>query len=161
MSASERSSQGSNMAQRDRYELEKQNGKRAPSGALRLQRLKPKHHRVIELHLRGASGAEVASATGMTQATISRILADPLAQEILSAASAARDREFEALYGMHLEALRDGFTSGDVRDKLRAASVYGRERIERAKSDAGASESAEDVIARILQLNIQVNTTGG
>ena len=148
-------------ARRQRYELEKQTGRRSPSGVLRLRRLKPRHRKVIGMHLAGVPSRDIAKAMGTTDSAVSIILSDPLAQEVIEKARASWEMEFDALYGKHLDSLRSGFNSGDVRDKLRASSIYSRERTERVRTDPNAAgDSAEDVIQRMLQLNIQVNVAG-
>lgn len=158
--ADQRDSVAPNPLSVSQYEVEKANGTRLPNGARPLKKLKPRHLQVIRLHLEGLPNRRVAQQLGMTDSQVSLILSDPLTRPILARASEQWDLEFDALYGLHLDALREGLQSGDVRDRIRAASVYGRERLERRKQDTGGSESAEDVIARMLQLNIQVNVGG-
>lgn len=148
------------------YEADKASGRRRPSGALNLQRLKPKHYRIIKLHLQGIPNVEIADAMHMTQAQISIILNDPKVREIVSSVQKDWENEFYALEGKAVAAVRNGLSDDDPKNSLRAANIFFGEKRAR-QQDSGGPTSAEDVIQQMLDratnienLNIQINQGG-
>ncbi len=140
------------------YQLEKQLGLRGENGRKLIQKLKPKHHRCVELHLAGVATKEIALALGVTEDTIWGWLRDPLVQEKVQQGRQMFEGEFDALYGRAIDAVRSGLGDVDPTHRLRAAAIYFKQKQEAAALKVGGGkETAEDVIARMLQVNIQIN----
>jgi len=142
-----------------RYYLEKARGDRLPNGLLPLKRLTGRHIAVLVEHLAGRRGYEIATKHHIREVTVSRIINDPLGQAWLQRQYQGVDREFEALYGHAVGALRDGLKpANSMKDRLRAAELHFKKRGD-FKEGREVKETAEDVIQRILNLNVQVNVT--
>ena len=142
-----------------KYYLQKASGERLANGLPPLKRLTGRHISVLLQHLAGKKNFEIAHAMHLREPTISRIIHDPLGQQFLQARFRDADREFEALYGEAVGVLRDGMkSSNSMKDRLRAAELHFKKRGD-FKEQNLAKETAEDVIQRILNLNVQVNVT--
>ena len=140
-----------------KYYLEKARGERLANGLPPLKRLTGRHIAVLVEHLAGRRGYEIAEKHRIREVTVSRIINDPLGQAFLHKQYAGVDREFEALYGQAVGVLRDGLKpANSMKDRLRAAELHFKKRGD-FKEGKETKETAEDVIQRILQLNVQVN----
>ena len=134
-----------------RYEIEKRVGIRRQDGSRNLRRLSSRHIRIIAKHLRGDSSESIALSIGCTVVTISRILHDPLAERLIESIFKVRQKELDALAGEAIDAVRTGLRQkGDTRTKLTAVDKYTKLR-EVMNKDSAGPETAEDVIARILE----------
>jgi hypothetical protein len=150
-----------------RYLVEKINGQRRENGAMKLRRLTARHYRIIGMHLEGLSLERIARECLVTVSTASRIINDPLAQDIIKKVFSNREGEIQSLGGKALDAVRAGLDEGQtVGVRLKAVGAYTKMREAMLPKDKG-SESAEDVIARILgnakiigTQNVQVNIGG-
>ena len=139
-----------------RYLTEKHLGVRRENGAMKLKKLTNRHLKIVGMHLEGASVEMIASNCNCTISTVSRILNDPLAQQILKRVYSDREGEVQALGGKALQAVRDGLDKQQpINTRLRAVSSYAKVREVMMPKDKG-SESAEDVIARMLAA-VQIN----
>jgi transposase len=151
------------LARPQRYLAEKRAGIRRENGALKLTRLTHRHYKIIGLHLEGKSIEEISNTLHLSYSTISRVLNDPLAQQILKRVYNHREEEIHALAGKAIEATREALT-GDypVAVKLRGVDRFVKIREVMVNKEQGR-ESAEDVIARILSnakfinSNVQIN----
>lgn len=134
------------------YQLEKVVGKRTATGALKLKRLKPEHRQIIALHLKGHSNRDISFLMDRDEVTISRVLHDPLSEQLIQQHLAGVDKELDALTGLAIDALRDGLQQDDIRIRLKAADqtfhAQGKYHHADKKDD---SETAEDVISRALE----------
>jgi len=143
----------------EKYIAEKDEGTRLPTGAKPLKRLKPWHKQAIALHLIGQKSGDIAKMMSKRCSTISVLLGDPLAQKIIQRFQTLYDHEFHALHGKAIDAVRAGLDSGDEDVKLKAATVYFREKKERDGKQS-SERTAEDVIQEVMgriNLNVQVN----
>ena len=148
------------LTQRERYEMEKANGKRRPNGALALKKLSPLHIEIVKAHLDGVRNTDIAAMFRMTDSTISLILSDPLVEEIRAEWLKDRHAEFNALYGRAINTIRDSMNEDKpALVRLRAAKMV-MEDAPFTKSREDGRETAEDVVQRILQVNIQINNGG-
>jgi hypothetical protein len=140
------------------YETEKLIGIRDERGYKLLQKLKPKHHRLVELYLKGVRPKDIAAELGVNTHTLWGWLRDPLIQHEIDKGKKAWEDEFDSLYGLAIDAVRGGLNELDPQHRLRAAAIYFRQKQDTAALKAGGGkETAEDVIARMLQINIQIN----
>jgi hypothetical protein len=147
------------------YAKEKRIGVRRANGARKLKKLSSRHMKIISLHLKGSSGEEIAQTIGCTVITVSRILNDPLAKDLLSRIYEDRRAEIDALAGDAIDVVRQGL-QGDhsIREKLTAVDKFTK-----LKDSIGKTEdeqmTAEDVIQKLFNtmsvegdLNVQINT---
>ena len=142
-----------------KYYLEKASGARLENGLPPLKRLTARHIAILIEHLAGRRGYEIAEKHRVREPTVSRIIHDPLGQAFLKKRYNHVDQEFEALYGQAVNVLRDGLkNTNSMKDRLRAAELHFKKRGD-FKEQNVVKETAEDVIQRILNLNVQVNVT--
>lgn len=145
----------------DQYLAEIESGDRRENGARKLNELKPIHLDMIEMHLRGYKNKDIADAFSVTDSTISLLLSDPLAEQIIKEARKESDMRMSALYSKAVDVLDDAMdgTNG-ISDRLKGASTYFNEANKKGTDQA---ETAEDIVAKImnLQLNVSVNVGGG
>jgi len=144
---------------RDKYELEKLLGTRRTSGSLNLKRLKPKHLRIIDEHCLGRSNVDIATDLTLSQTYVSIVLTDPLVTEQIQIRVAENIAEMSALRHKAVHAVRTALGDGKTdATRLKAADMFFKVEGDYARaSEHAAAETAEDVIQRMLQLNLQVN----
>lgn len=125
------------------------------------QRTLPIPHRwfyVLALHMAGKSCREIAQQTRYTTNYVYRILQHPDIVALRSRLLDFATREFEALWPTVVENIRNQLASEDPRVQLAAQHQWLK-----ASGKYAASEhtekpaSAEDVVAKLLQVNVQVN----
>lgn len=142
------------------YEREKAQGIRRKNGARKLKKLNNRQLKIVSLHLAGESGESIATLMGCTQVTVSRILNDPLAREIISRAYEDRQNEIDALAGQAIEAVRDTLRGYNTpRTKLAAVDKFVKLKDSIGREDETA-KTAEDVVAQIFKIsdsNVQIN----
>lgn len=146
-----------------RYDREKIAGLRRETGARKLNRLSNRHLNMIAMHLSGMSGADISQAIGCTQSTVSRILNDPLAQEVILQTYRDRQQELDALTGSALEALRNALKHGSGSEKL--AAIDKLVKLKQAIApETNPMETAEDFARAIVEkadtVNVQINHYG-
>lgn len=127
------------------------------NGFTPLKRLSYRHMCIIQRHLEGRSGKDIASEFGCTQITVSRVLWDPLAQEIIQRALEDANQEINALVPLAVDAVRTALDHESLSTRLR-----GVDKLAKLKEMQGVKDntrSAEDLIAEILKKaeNVQVN----
>lgn len=150
-----------------RYLAEKRAGIRRENGAMKLSRLTARHYKIIGLHLEGKSLEEICASCHVSISTASRVLNDPLAKSLLAKVYGHREAEINALAGKAIAATREALTGDhDIGTKLRGVDRFVKIHDTLIDKEKGR-ESAEDVIARLLQgatvngdVNIQVNQEG-
>ncbi len=145
-----------------KYEREVESGRRRSNGSLKLRKLNHRHYSIVGMHLAGWSGGAIAVQLGCTQATISRILNDPLVQEIIEESYGLQRKEILALTGKAIAAVREGFQQ----DTSLSTKFKAIDQLAKVKDIAGVQEktrTAEDLVQELLsnktvqQINIQVN----
>ena len=145
-----------------RYEAEKRQGLRRTNGARKLKKLSNRHLKIIGLHLEGKSGEYIADAMRVTFITVSRVLNDPLATNLISTVYRDRQGEIDALAGKAVDAVRNGLGSDNERVRLTAVGSFAKLKETIGKEETSA-KTAEDVVAEIFSkmpigdTNIQVN----
>ena len=133
------------------YQMEKIIGKRTRTGELKLKRLKPLHRRMLHMHLGCYSNRDIAFHLNVDEITVSRVLRDPLSQEIISTYASGIDAELEALLPLGVDVLRKSLLSDSAK-----IALQGTDKLFRAlgkfdhSHDAEKKETAEDVIQRAL-----------
>ena len=145
------------------YQFEKIIGKRTKTGELKLKRLKPLHRQMLHMHLGCYSNRDIAFHLNVDEITVSRVLRDPLSQEIINTYAAGIDAELEALLPLGVDVVRKALLSDSPKvglagvDKLfRALGKFNH------TGDKEERETAEDVIARALGIaQTQADTIKG
>lgn len=131
-------------------------GKRMLNGAKKLSRLTGRHVAIIKLHLLGLRNKDIAEKMKVTDATVSIVLRDPLSQRYLQRSYEDIDLEFNALYGKSVGVLSEAMDSDRMADRLRSVDIIFKGRGKYLEADQG-KETAEDVIKRVLALQVNVN----
>jgi hypothetical protein len=146
-----------------RYEREKAAGIRLDNGTRKLKRLQTKHYNMIALRTSGLSIDQVAVTMGVTPVTVSRVLNDPLALDVMGRVYKDRQQEVDAMAGLAVGAVREGLSSQNVDQKLRATEKWMQMK-KTISSETTPEETAEDIAQNILKnaqvtgdVNIQVN----
>lgn len=145
------------------YNSEKESGLRRADGSLNLKELKMIHYKMLKLHFSGDSNSDIAKKLQKTDATISRWLSDPLIVEILDKEFKAQDARFKAMYGKTLDVIEDSLDRNkyNIGVNLKGADMYLKAHKKYDPDTVKAGDTAEDVIARMLNLNIQFNVNVG
>lgn len=150
------------------YEREKLEGIRRRDGAKTLEQIKPRHKQIIALHLSGYKNKEIAQVSGYTEAWISTLLRDPIVKELLEEAYNEQSQRLKALFSDVVDSLKDGLDprKAQIKDRLKASEVWHKLNGDINKEGAGATDSAENIVGRILQeakdgeVNVQINQYG-
>jgi len=139
-----------------KYESEKRQGLRKANGARKLKKLSNRHLRIISMHLEGKSGETIALAMGCTFITVSRILNDPLAIDLLAVIYKDRQGEIDALAGKAINAVRDGLEPHlDMRTRLGAVDKFTKLKDSIGK-EVTTAKSAEDIVAEIFKNHVKI-----
>lgn len=133
------------------YQFEKIIGKRTKTGELKLKRLKPLHRQMIAMHIGCFSNRDIAFQMNIDEITVSRVLRDPLSQELIKSYAEGIDAELEALLPLGVDVLRKSLLSDSAK-----IALLGTDKLFRAlgkfdhSHEVEKKETAEDVIARAL-----------
>lgn len=142
----------------EKYQAEKASGIRAKSGHKIVKKLKPIYVILLELHLRGLNNRQICTlleSRGIkrTEAWISQILNYGPLREIADKYLKTKENELNALTDLGVDAVRRGLMDPDARVSLKASDqlwkIQGR-----YKQGAPPVESAEDVVKRIIQMQL-------
>ena len=131
-----------------KYLEEKATGVRKSSGAAKLKELTGKHLRAINLHLAGVKGREIAATLDMSEAWVSTVLNDPLAQTEIRQRFLDVDAE---MFAKATTKIDDAMDSADAAISLRAAEMVWRSRGKFAQPEP-IRTTAEDVVSRMLDI---------
>lgn len=131
-----------------RYDEEKLSGRRRQSGALNLTRLTGKHLRIVNFHLTGMKGNDIAQIMGMTPVSISRVLNDPLVKEVVQNRFTDIDNE---LFASATKVVGEKLQDEDPAIALRAADMVWRSR-GRYEKRVDERPTAEDVVQKMLEI---------
>lgn len=135
----------------NQYQYEKIIGKRTKTGELKLKRLKPLHRQMLHMHLGCYSNRDIAFHLDVDEITVSRVLRDPLSQEIINTYASGIDAELEALLPLGVDVIRKAVLSDSTKIALQGADKLFRALGKYDHSHAQEKrETAEDVIARAL-----------
>ncbi len=109
---------------KDQYHYEKMMGKRQKDGSLKLKELKPEHKQYIACFLNGMKGVEIAAQFNVAAITVYRVLADPLAADLIGEFDESFRKEFKALFPLVADAVRSGLERGDIKTRLQAVDRW-------------------------------------
>lgn len=129
------------------YHEQKAAGVRSSSGQTRLTKLTGKHFRIINFHLQGMKGTEIARLMGMTGTQVSLVLNDPLARAVIQSRFIDIDNE---MYARSHTVVAEAMNSKDPAIALRGADMVwrARGRFEKKESD---KLGAEDLVRMMLE----------
>jgi hypothetical protein len=108
----------------DKYHYEKIMGKRRSDGALKLKELKPEHKQYVACYINGMKGVEIAEQFDVAAITVYRVLADPLALNLIGEFDEGFKREFKSMFPLVADAVRTGLDSGSTKTKLQAVDRW-------------------------------------
>ena len=132
-----------------RYHAEKANGIRRETGVLKLKRLTKRHLRIITMHLEGWSGKAIAVQMNCSQLTVSKVLNDPMAKEIIQQSLEDSKGEIAALIPKAVNAVREGLGEEmSLTTKFKAI-----DKLEKMKIITGSEDktrTAEDLVQELL-----------
>lgn len=135
------------------YKVEKETGDRLPSGYPRLKKLTGRHLQILRYHLAGVRNIDISAQLDCTEATVSRVLNDPLGLAFIEQAYKELDAQFRGLYSKVINVIDRGLEAKDLDTALAAADkwlkAHGKYRDAEEKTER---RSAEDVIAQMLRL---------
>ncbi len=109
---------------KDKYHYEKMMGKRKSNGALKLKELKPEHKQYVACFINGMKGVEIAEQFNVAAITVYRVLADPLAAELIGDFDEGFKNEFRAMFPLVADAVRTGLESGGTKTRLQAVDRW-------------------------------------
>jgi hypothetical protein len=106
---------------------------------------------MIALHLQGRSYKEIAEIVGRRPSTVAAVLRNPASQDIIERACNEHDGNLKALLPLTALVVKRGLLDPDVEVGLKATDQLYR-MLGRYREQEKASQSAEDVIRRIITL---------
>ena len=138
----------------EKFDLLTVNGKKRPRHILPTG-----WYQVLRLHLEGLSQVKISERTGYGQCAVSRILNHPLIQLARQQSMMETEREFEALFEKVVDNIREQLDSQDPMVQLAAQNQWFKANGKFAPKQSSNEEqlTAEDVVSKLLQINVQVN----
>jgi len=126
--------------------------------------LTPKHRQILSLYAQGMKREEIGSLCKCTPQLVTILAGCDLGRSYLTGIEVAMDQELRGLYGASVQAIREQLTVGSGENKLKAAKLQ-MQAIGKLGEGDKDQETAEDVIQRIMNLqingNITINQQGG
>ena len=119
-----------------------------------LKRLKPQDKQVVLLAIEGHSAGEIVDMLGMSSGRVRSVLSSAPASKIFDDFLSFKDREFQLLYSLSIDAIRNALRSPDLDVALRAAEKYLKAHGKFDGGRASVSDTAEDVVRRIMEIKV-------
>ena len=138
----------------------------SPGNELRIKKVRrsdlvPIPHKwfeVIALHLAGTATKEILETTGYSIQTYYRIMNNPRSIAVRQQLLSVYQDEFEALFSKVIDNLREQLGDNDMKVKQTAQQQWlTAEKKFKIKTAESPGESAEDLVSRLLNVNVQVN----
>lgn len=130
----------------------------------KLSDLTYKDYRVAELFIQGYSKTQIAKKLHLSILKVSRILKDERLGAIIDEYYEKKvSRGMNALASIAVENLREGMRSGDEKTKFDYTKLYFQTQLQwqkKQEDDNHAEESAEDLIQRMIEIQININNEG-
>ncbi len=146
------------------YRVEKAIGLRSSAGRLKLRKLRTRHYLMIDLHMLGLRNTEIAEQLRVTPAAVCSVLADDLAKREIQQRIDQQRARLNPMLTKALDVVTDGMEAvlqdgarPNHRVRLKAADMVLKMRGE-YEQNTKAEESAEDVVARIMNLDVSVRS---
>lgn len=116
-------------------------------------------NKVLGMHLAGVSTKDICEETGYSLGNVYLILKNQRVQAVRQQMLSVYQDEFEALFGQVTENIRTQLTAKDVKTQQVAQDQWlkAEKKFSIKHGKSGPSESAEDMVAKLLNVNVQVN----
>lgn len=124
-----------------------------------LKRLRKPHYEMIALRSLGLTTKEIADKTGYNSYYVSEFLREPVVKSMLNQLFDEEEERLRSMTVLSVNAIRDGLDEqkSDIGTRLKAAKMQLESQgLNRPKDSGGGS--AEDVIQRMLNIQVNVNT---
>ncbi len=108
------------------YQYEKFIGKRRHNGNRNVAKLTPEHKQYITAFLKGMKIVEIADYFTVSFLTVHRILADPLARELINEFDEGFKEEFRRLFPLVTDSIRDGLLDDNLGIRLKAVDRFSK-----------------------------------
>ena len=114
---------------------------------------------VLALHLAGVPTKEIGEITGYSLGNLYMILKNPRTQAVRQQLLSVYQDEFEALFGTIITNIRSQLAAPDVKTQQVAQQQWlnAEKKFKVLQSGGKGSETAEDIVSRLLNVNVQVN----
>ena len=89
-----------------------------------LKKLSQRHKLIIGLHLSGKATKEIAKVIGCSQAIVTGVIRDPLAQEVIMFYYEGVEDELKALFPLVVGTVRDALTAGAMDTRLKGVDRF-------------------------------------
>ena len=121
-----------------------------------MKRLNARHKQALALLSQGISRADTAEAVGYRPEYISWLLRQPAAQAYIQEMNEAANAQLMGMFSQSVDSIGRALREGSIDQKLNAAKLQLRAsgKLDPEKEDR---RSAEDVVAALLQVNINVS----
>lgn len=118
-----------------------------------------KWFKVVALHLSGVSTQDILKETGYSLGTYYQIMSNPRTQAVRQQLLGAYQDEFEALFGTVISNLRKQLMDDSLKVQQEAQRQWlaAESKFKIVKNKATNGDSAEDLVSKLLNLNVQVN----
>ena len=107
-----------------RYHYQKFISKRRDTGAIKLNKLKPEHMQYVSCFINGMKGVEIAEQFNIDAHTVYRVLADPLARGLIAEFDERFKDEFNAMFPLVSDAIREGLEDKTLNNRLKAVDRW-------------------------------------
>lgn len=91
-----------------------------------LKRLTQRHKLIIGLHLNGESNAHIADVVGCSRITVSTVIHDPLAQEVITYYYEGVEDELKALFPAVVDTVRDALGNKSIETRLKGVDRFAK-----------------------------------
>ncbi len=91
-----------------------------------LKRLSQRHKLIIGLHLNGKSHKYIAGIVGCSEVTVSTVIHDPLAQEVITFYYEGVESELKALFPKVVDAVRDALDNTAIGTRLKGVDRFAK-----------------------------------
>ncbi|KKL61332.1 hypothetical protein LCGC14_2196340 [marine sediment metagenome] len=136
-----------------RYKYEKWMGIRQKNGTDKLASLRPEHKQYVVCYINGMKGVEIAEQFNVSAITVYRVLADPLARNLINEFDESFKDEFKAMFPLVSDAVREGLADGSVTNRLKAVDRWSKicKQIDGVPDEEADGKKAESVYAARLR----------
>lgn len=123
---------------------------------IQLKRLSPRHRQALALLSQGLSRADTAEAVGYRPEYISWLLRQEVAQVYIREMNEASNAQLTSMFSQSVDSIGRALQNGSIDQQLAAAKLQMRAtgKLDPEKEDR---RSAEDVVAALLQVNINIS----
>ncbi len=118
-----------------------------------------KWYYVLALYLKGKSPQEISELTGYASGYVYHIINNPSTQSVRQQLLDQTNQDLESLFGKVVENIRQQLDSKDPQIQLAAQTQFFKAtgKYTPKQANKGSELTAEDVVSKLLQVNVQVN----